>query len=175
MELPFPGRRILRPTLVILPKSKEIGFAYFEHDKLLLVGVKRPALYPKSSRTARFIAACVELLDEHEPGLVILPRLGGNAYRHRAHALAVVAATAKEGYRRTDVITVSWREAKAWLLVDRGGKHAVHRVVASLYPELGPVIPPRKNYQPKPYAAIRFDTVAIYAAWRRMPEPERAN
>jgi hypothetical protein len=168
------AKRQTRHTITILPRSQQIGYAYFENDKLMEAGVKTLQPEPRSQRTQRAVRICVELLDEFGPDLVILPKLGPETRRSRPHVRAVIAATAKEAYRRTDVVTLSRRQVLGGLRINRGGKHAVHDVVRSLYPDVGAAIPARRIWESERYAATRFDAVALYAAWRQMAESEQS-
>jgi hypothetical protein len=168
------AKRQTRHTLTILPRSQQIGYAYFENNKLMESGVKTPRPTPKSQRTQQAIGICVELLDEFGPDLVILPKLSPETRRSRQHVRAVIAGTAKEAYRRTDVVTLSRRQVRNGVGVPRGNKNAIHEIVSRLYPEIGTAIPTRRVWESEKYAATRFDAVALFAAWRLLAESEQS-
>ena len=162
----MPTRRIL----AITPSTGRIGFAYFEDDGLVEWGTKIIGAGPTGTYVTVASTTLMGLVRSYEPDVILLPsRTTQNrrSTRGRLIRLATIVLTDNVG------ALVEWAEENIRnyfanrLGQRRPTKHAIMRTLAVQFPELEISLPPpRRPWDPQPYALPLFDSVARVVARR---------
>ena len=162
-------------TLVLDPRIRRVGFAYFEAAILLDWGVRNVRNGEPKTRSARVIVPhLVRMLDEFEPAILLVPAVGTGGTRRSVPVQETVDAIVREARGRGIVVNaVTDRDVTCTfrsVVAGRMTKHTIAKVVAKWFPELGPRLPrPRRLWEPERHGTPMFNAVAMYRAWQGLP------
>ncbi len=161
--------------LSLCPNSRQIGYAFFEGEKLIEWGVKGNTSGPIPERIVmRGMRIILELVNRFEPELIILPsfeeEIRRASSRKFTRAAAAVLSTTK-----AQVVFQLPRQSMDFFAsqmdVRKAKKHQVMVDLAMLFPELQPSVPrPRRPWDPQNYWTPMFDAVAQGYCWIKSNE-----
>jgi hypothetical protein len=149
--------------LAVVIQSGRFGFAAFETpDHLLDRGMAR---FDSPAKARRWF---IRSLRTFRPSLVVLHRRGYRDPRSGQIAKATMRMARRQAKRASVPTTVisGRRLHEYWRREGKRNKYAVAALIASRFPELAPAVPVgRKCYEREPWLMMRFDAVALGAAY----------
>jgi hypothetical protein len=150
-------------VLAIAPVSHGCGYALFEGlDVMVDWSIKE--VRRVDDKNARCLQLLGDLLDQHQPGTVVLADWRDPQSRRGARVRALLPQIAENAAQRGIPVAVYRKEDVASVFQGQGAKskYETARAIARLYPELGPRLPRRRRiWQGEQYQMAIFDAVAL--------------
>jgi hypothetical protein len=161
--------------LSLCPGSRQIGYAYFEGEKLIEWGVKNNTMGPIPERLlTRGLRLILGLVTRFEPETIVLPsfenEIRRTSCRKFSNAAAAILSTTK-----AEVVFQMPRQSMEFFASQmdqrKSRKHQVMVDLAIIFPELQPSVPrPRRPWDPQNYWTPMFDAVAQGYSWIKSNE-----
>jgi hypothetical protein len=156
-------------VLSLCPGASQIGYAYFEGEKLIDRGIRNNKYGAIPERLfTKGLRIILGLVSQFEPETVILPLIESRrrvTSRRFARAAEAILATTP-----CQVVFSPLRKCLEFFRMDiesaRPTKHRISNTLAKIFPELEPMVPrPRRPWDPQDYWTPMFDALAQGYAW----------
>ncbi len=161
-------------VLSLEPNSREIGYAYFEYERLVDWGIKQNKKGPIPERILKKGLDLVNnLVSQFDPNFVILPTQSPRKNGSSRYRFLKAIRTFLDGHagRVIAVSNIEVRRCFRQLMgVHRVNKQQAMIYLAQRFPEIRHHLPlPRKCYQPRDYWTPLFDAIARAVAFFENP------
>jgi hypothetical protein len=167
---------MIKPKILSLcPGSRQIGYAYFEGEKLAEWGVKDNSSGPMPERLlTKGLRIIMDLVGRYEPELIILPSFE-NEIRRTSRRNFTNAAASILGMTKAQVVFRLPRQSMDFfanqMKLQKAKKHQVMVDLAMIFQELSLSVPrPRRPWDPQSYWTPMFDAVAQGYSWIKSNE-----
>lgn len=158
------GLRILS----LVPAGKHLGYAFFEGAQLIDWGVRHLGRRGQGNQpAAKRLNLIDDLIHRYEPEIVVLPATA-NSRSPRGRFVSAIQLLVEAGSAEVELCSSEAMKQCFSILTDtdRPTQHAVMASVATLFPELEPLVPrPRRVWESRDYWTPMFDAMSRAIGW----------